>query len=49
MKSLEDLINNITIIHRYFQLQAVKSINRALTIRNWLIGWYIIEFEQNGQ
>ena len=49
MTPLEDLINNIAITHRYFQIQAVKSINRALTIRNWLIGWYIIEFEQNGQ
>jgi predicted nuclease of restriction endonuclease-like (RecB) superfamily len=27
---------------------AVKAINKHLTIRNWLIGFYIVEFEQNG-
>lgn len=27
---------------------AVKAINRRVTIRNWLIGFYIIEFEQKG-
>jgi predicted nuclease of restriction endonuclease-like (RecB) superfamily len=49
MTTLEDLIHNIAITHRHFQLQAVKAINRALTIRNWMIGWYIVEFEQQGK
>lgn len=26
-----------------------KAINRSLTIRNWLIGFHIVEFEQNGE
>lgn len=35
--------------HRYLQNNAVKAINQNLTIRNWLIGYYIVEFEQNGE
>ena len=27
---------------------AGKAINQFLTARNWLIGFYIIEFEQHG-
>ena len=27
---------------------AVKTINQATTLRNWLIGCYIVEYEQNG-
>lgn len=29
--------------------KAVKAINVSLTIRNWLFGFYIVEFEQNGE
>ncbi|MCD4735385.1 MAG: hypothetical protein K8R53_05045, partial [Bacteroidales bacterium] len=28
---------------------AANAVNRALTVRNWLIGYYIVEFEQNGK
>jgi predicted nuclease of restriction endonuclease-like (RecB) superfamily len=31
------------------QQSAVKAINRALTIRNWMIGYYIVEYEQKGE
>ncbi len=27
---------------------AVKTINQATTFRNWIIGCYIVEYEQNG-
>lgn len=27
---------------------AVKTINQATTLRNWIIGCYIVEYEQNG-
>jgi predicted nuclease of restriction endonuclease-like (RecB) superfamily len=43
------LIQSIQNTHLALQQQAVKAINRALTIRNWLIGFYIVEFEQNGE
>jgi predicted nuclease of restriction endonuclease-like (RecB) superfamily len=43
------LINSITTTDRVLQTEAVKAINKALTARNWLIGLYIIEFEQRGE
>jgi predicted nuclease of restriction endonuclease-like (RecB) superfamily len=32
-----------------FSRQAGRSVNLALTLRNWLIGFYVKEYEQNGQ
>jgi len=31
--------------HSQLQKQAAKSVDIALVIRNWLFGWYIVEFE----
>jgi len=28
---------------------AVKAVNINITLRNWLFGFYIVEFEQNGE
>lgn len=41
----ESLVGAIADIHQRLQHQAVKAINTALTLRNWLIGGYIHEFE----
>ncbi len=30
------------------QLQAARSVDIALVVRNWLFGWYIVEFENGG-
>ena len=30
------------------QRHAVRLVDIALVVRNWLFGWYIVEFEQNG-
>ncbi|OYP65320.1 hypothetical protein CIK87_13755 [Prevotella sp. P5-64] len=35
--------------HDAAQTTAVKAINRMQTMRNWLYGYYIIEFEQHGK
>jgi predicted nuclease of restriction endonuclease-like (RecB) superfamily len=43
------LVNTIQEAHTTLQQSALKSVNRHLTIRNWLIGFYIVEFEQNGE
>jgi hypothetical protein len=32
-----------------FRQSAVAAINIHLTVRNWLIGYYIVKFEQNGE
>jgi predicted nuclease of restriction endonuclease-like (RecB) superfamily len=34
--------------HRELQHRAARSVNISLVIRNWLFGWYIVEFEQGG-
>ncbi len=43
------LIKNIKQTHTALKTAVSKTINASLTIRNWLIGYYIIEFEQNGE
>ena len=44
----KQLIAAIADTHQFFQTKAVLAVNQALTIRNWLIGFYIAEFEQSG-
>ena len=46
---LPDLSSAICQTHIALQSSALKAINRNLTLRNWLIGFYIIEFEQRGE
>ncbi len=43
------LTNSILDTHTSLQNSAVKAVNTHLTIRNWLIGFYIFEFEQKGE
>lgn len=43
------LKNKISETNNHFRNQAVKSIDKLLTIRNWLIGAYIVEYEQKGE
>ena len=38
----------ISTIHSALQSSAVNAVNRFATIRNWLIGRYIVEYEQCG-
>ena len=47
--NFEKLTATIEQTHQHFQQQAVKAVNVSLTIRNWLIGFYIVEFEQKGE
>ena len=34
--------------HTQLQMQAARIVDTALASRNWLFGWYIVEYEQNG-
>jgi hypothetical protein len=43
------LVDAIADIHRRLQHQAARAINTSLTVRNWLIGAYIHEFELRGK
>lgn len=49
MDSFNSLVSSIQLLHRQLQQSAVNAVNQMLTIRNWLIGYYIVEFEQNGK
>ena len=48
MFDLEFLARSIQTAHEELARQASKAINISLTVRNWLIGHYIAEFELNG-
>ncbi len=43
------LVESIQTAHRELAAQAGKAINISLTLRNWLIGCYISEYELNGK
>ncbi|MBV7533186.1 YhcG family protein [Chitinophaga sp. sic0106] len=47
--NIEKLVYSIQETNQYFVNQAQKQVNIALTLRNWLIGFYILEYEQNGE
>lgn len=42
------LITQIEKIDSELKIRAIQSVNQMLTIRNWLIGYYIYEYEQDG-
>ncbi len=44
----DSLVTSIIHIHQQTQDFATKAVNVALTLRNWLIGCRIVEFEQQG-
>ena len=49
LHSFKDLASIVQTTHDAAQSSAVKAINRMQTMRNWLIGYYIVEFEQHGK
>ena len=49
LHSFNDLTSIIQTTYDAAQSSAVKAINRMQTMRNWLIGYYIVEYEQHGK
>ncbi|MBP5368376.1 MAG: hypothetical protein J6Z01_08000, partial [Bacteroidales bacterium] len=43
------LSDNIRQAHKALQNNAMRAINQSITTRNWLVGFWIVEFEQNGE
>lgn len=43
-----DLSESIIQTHLSAQATAIKAVNQMATLRNWLIGCYIVEYEQKG-
>ncbi len=44
----QQLTHTIQQVQEQIQLQVSKTINQGLTLRNWLVGYFIVEYEQNG-
>ncbi len=44
----EQLLTLFKETHQELQKRAARSVDVSLVIRNWLFGWYIVEFEQRG-
>lgn len=49
MENLDVLSGHILEVHSFFKSYAVKQINNALTLRNWIVGYYLVEYEQSGK
>ena len=47
--SFEDLSDCVLQTHQYAQTAAIRAVNQFATLRNWLIGCYIVEYEQKGK
>jgi len=43
-----NLIDLCKTTHEHLHNRAARSVDIALVIRNWLFGWYIVEFENGG-
>ena len=46
--TFSDLSESIIQTHQSAQNSAIKAVNQMATLRNWLIGCYIVEYEQKG-
>lgn len=46
--NIETLVDSIKETNQYFLNKVQKQVNTALTLRNWIIGFYIVEYEQHG-
>ncbi|HAN78226.1 MAG TPA: hypothetical protein DCQ31_10880 [Bacteroidales bacterium] len=47
--NIDNLALKIAQVHELLYKKAVAAVNISLTVRNWLIGYYIVEYEQNGE
>ena len=47
-ESFELLAQKIQSVNQLLRQSAANAINKHVTCRNWLIGYYIVHYEQNG-
>jgi len=47
--NFDKLINLIATTQQHLQQKALQTVNQFLTVRNWIIGYYIVEYEQKGE
>jgi len=46
--TFDHLVDSIRQVHKQLASQAGRAVNISLTLRNWVVGCYIREYEQNG-
>jgi hypothetical protein len=46
---IKELVNAIQKTNRFFLNQVQKQVNTSFTLRNWMIGYYLAKYEQNGK
>lgn len=46
--NFEELLASIRLVHNELAARASRAVNVSLTLRNWLIGMYVREYEQAG-
>jgi predicted nuclease of restriction endonuclease-like (RecB) superfamily len=46
---MSELVLAIGKANQFFRDQAQRQVNTSLTLRNWIIGFYIVEYEQDGK
>jgi predicted nuclease of restriction endonuclease-like (RecB) superfamily len=46
--TFEDLVRSLREVDRDLSVQAKRAVNLGLTLRNWLFGWHIEEYERHG-
>lgn len=46
--TIESLVELISDVHRELKERAHRAVNVSLTLRNWMIGYYIEEYERRG-
>ena len=47
--NFENLSETLLTFNKVFEEATAKAINRNITARNWLTGFYIVNYEQNGK
>ena len=47
--TFDDLSVSVLQTHQTTQTEAIRAVNQMATLRNWLIGCYIVEYEQKGR
>ena len=49
LNTLENLTTTIQDTNSFFLDKVQRQVNTALTLRNWIIGYYVAEYEQSGK
>jgi len=49
LNNFESLATTIQQTNSFFLDKVQRQVNTALTLRNWIIGYYIVEYEQSGK